>query len=205
MIAKILLPLLLIVSAVAGEAIDDICTQLSTQLNLLESLVPLEIDVIFPHESSIYISGPAKYRIASELVFPNSACSVKTMSEDGTSRRVSITVKSEKSYVIAPTKVLFIYGGAFTLVLDVEEAQSGSVKKVTVNDLIFTHQNIFEDIMMSSYNYKKYIEDNLVKSILKELQQKMNINFDLDKRVEMNTGLIRELMQSVYRATAQDF
>ncbi|XP_014292793.1 uncharacterized protein [Halyomorpha halys] len=207
MMTKIFLPLLLIVSAVSGNEINDICTQLVTQFNLLEKLLPLDVDIIFPRGTTQYISGPAKYRIASELTLPDNGCSSKSApAETGyTKKHVTILLNNAKTYIISPFKIYTIYGASYTLELDVESSVTGDCKRITVTDFSINNQRILEDGSDVTTNSKYYINGNLKTTLTNHLQQKLNTVFQGSEMVEINRSLVRNLMINVFQAAAQEF
>lgn len=64
---------------------------------------------------------------------------------------------------------------------------------------------MLEDAAPVPVIYRNYVNENLIKSVKKDLEKKLNYTFNLDERVEINPALVKELMQNVFQATAQDF
>lgn len=89
------------------------------------------------------------------------------------------------------------------MTLDVKEF--GSEKTVTVSDFTFTYQIMFYETTPVPTTYRNYLYESIQKSLKRELEQKLNYTFDLDKRVEINPKMVKELMQTVFQVTAQDF
>ncbi|XP_014292794.1 uncharacterized protein [Halyomorpha halys] len=203
MMAKILLPLLLIVSAVAGDDINDLCTQLTTQFNLLQKLMPLDVNVMFPRGGSQYITGPAKYRLVSELTLPDNGCSSVQVSGT-TKKQITIKLQNERTFVISPLRIYTIYGATYTLKLDVELSPAGDSKKVSVADFTFETQRVIENTSDLSLTAKVYVTNNLKDSLKKHLEQTLTTTFQGTERVEISSKLVRDLMVNVFQVTAQD-
>nr|XP_014292795.1 uncharacterized protein LOC106691511 [Halyomorpha halys] len=199
--AKILFALLLIVNAVAGDEINELCTQLIGQFNLLQSLVPLEVDVFFSNDNHYqgFITGHAKYRFASELTLPDNGC-VVTGNKDNY-KQVVIRSNSYKAYIISPYKIMQLYHTELTLRVDVEQMESA--KKVSVTDLSFSNKQTFDEVAEVTPRYMSYISKNIEKSLKENLIQMLSFTFSSDERVSISSSLVKALMQNVYLANAQ--
>ncbi|XP_014292797.1 uncharacterized protein [Halyomorpha halys] len=204
MMAKIFLPLLLIVSTVTGDTISDLCLQLVTQFNILQNLLPLEIDVSFPHTNYPgFISGHAKYRVVSELTLPPNSC-VSLPSNNSNTKRLAIKVNNDRAFIISPTRVLIINQATYTLVLDVVQLKAAATKKVAVVGFSIENRSIHENYGDIALVYKNFINTSLKESITEKFQTSLNSTFRGD-RVEISNKLVRQLMLNVFLATAQDF
>lgn len=102
-------------------------------------------------------------------------------------------------------KVLMVNDPTYTLTLNVEKPKLGSLKKVTVSGFKLESESIFGDSTAVSAAYKNFVIENLQASLQKELEQRLNTNFDVNNLVEINGKLVKGLLLNVFKATAQDF